>query len=155
MTSPRSLANQQLYYARILASSWRLQLERETIPATVLAGSFELPARRHLALAYGWFLLEIVQSDAMPDVPPLSCDQLPEIVEGKVLPGEIRELQQLEVDGWLAEMINPASEHRPATKTAGNLAMPVGHITGPDQIDSSIDQLQALFERMADSLDEY
>ena len=91
----------------------------------------------------------------MPDVPPLSCDQLPEIVEGKVLPGEIRELHQLERDGWLAEMINPASDQRPATKTAGNLAMPVGHISGPDQIDSWIDQLQALFERMADSLDEY
>ncbi len=155
MTSPRSLANQKLYYARILASSWRLQLERETIPATVLAGAFELPARQHLALAYGWFLLEIVQPDSMPDVPPLSCGQLPGIVEGKVLPGEIRELQQLERGGWLVGMLNQASDHRPETRTSGNLAMPVAGITGPDQIDSWIDQLQALFDRMADSLDEY
>ena len=93
--------------------------------------------------------------NSVPDLPPMGCDQLPGIAEGKALPGEIRELRQLEREGWLAEMLSQGSVHKPAVKTAGNLATPVVGVTGPDQIDNWIDQLQALFDRMADSLDEY
>ena len=51
MTTPRSLANQKLYHARILAHSWRREMQAESIPATVLAEAFDRAARDHLRIA--------------------------------------------------------------------------------------------------------
>ena len=155
MISPRSLANQKLYHARILANSWREQLGSETIPATVLAEAFEQPARDCLRLAYGWFLLEIIQPAALPETPPESSDDLPVIAAGKVLPPEIQELRQLEKQGWLEAMLRLSDTGSPGVRSAGNLAQSVKESIGPDLIDQWIEQLHSIFDRMADSLDEY
>jgi hypothetical protein len=90
MISARSLANQKLYHARILAGSWRSGLQAQQIPATILAQAFEQAVRDHLRFAYGWFLLAITQPATLPEVPPGSCFDLPDIAEGKAIPGEIR-----------------------------------------------------------------
>jgi hypothetical protein len=155
MTSPRSLANQKLYYARILAHSWRRELQAESIPATILADVFGPAARNHLQLAYGWFLLEITQPAALPDTPPQNCAALPEVAEGRALSGEIRELRQLERRGWLADMLDPQPIASSDVRAPGNLALPISGTSGPDLIDQWIEQLQETFDRMADSLDEY
>ncbi|MEH6582871.1 MAG: DUF6586 family protein [Halioglobus sp.] len=154
MASPRPQANQKLYLARIVAASWRRELTAELIPATVLAQAFDGAARDHLRAAYGWFLLEIMQSETLPEIPPSSCADLPTLAEGKAVPGEIRELEQLERGGWLAEMLAaPAAVAQ--LKAPGSLAMSVSQVSGPDFIDQSIDNLQQIFDRMSDSLDEY
>jgi hypothetical protein len=155
MTTPRSQANQKLYHARILAQSWRRELQAESIPATVLADAFDPAARDHLRMAYGWFLLAITQPATLPDTPPGNCDALPEIAEGQALPGEIRELQQLEQRGWLADMLGSEPFTLSTAKASANLALPVAGSSGPDLIDQWIDKLQETFDRMADSLDEY
>lgn len=155
MTSSRSLANQKLYHARILAASWRTALAAEAIPATILAQAFDESTRDHLRQAYGWFLLEIVVPAALPETPPERTTALPEPAPGKVFPGEIRELQRLEQHGWLAEMLKSEPQTRPQGKAAGNLAIVTATVSGPDQVDQWIEQLQEIFNRMADSLDEY
>lgn len=155
MISARSLANQKLYHARILASSWRAALAAQEIPATVLARAFDRACRDHLRHAYGWFLLEVVQPVSLPDKPPDNTAGLPELAPGTVLPGEIRELQNLERQGWLADMLQSGSLLEARAKAPGNLATAVSTVSGPDQVDRWIEQLQAIFNRMADSLDEY
>jgi hypothetical protein len=155
MVSARSLANQKLYYARILAKSWRLELQSQSIPANVLAGAFNDPACQHLRAAYGWFLLEIVQPPVMPTVPPVDSSELPVLTPGKALPGEVRELQQLEQSGWIAQMLQCDETAMDRSKSLGNLALSVTQTPHPDTIDRWIEQLESIFARMADSLDEY
>jgi hypothetical protein len=155
MVSARSLANQQLYYARILASSWRQELASQNIPAKVLAGAFNGPACQHLRGAYGWFLLEIVQPPVLPNVPPVDSTELPVLTPGKALPGEIRELQQLEQSGWIAQMLQLDYTLQSASKTTGSLAISVTQTPHPDIIDQWIENMESIFSRMSDSLDEY
>ena len=155
MSSARALANQKLYYARILANSWRLALESQSIPANVLAGAFNDAACLHLRSAYGWFLLEIVQPAAWPQVPPADSTELPALTQGKALPGEIRELQQLEQSGWIAQMLQRDEIAVNMSKAPGNLVINVDQTPHPDKIDGWIEQLESLFARMSDSLDEY
>ena len=155
MTTPRSLANQKLYHARILAESWRREMAEEVVPAGVLAGAFEPACRLHLRRAYGWFLLEIIEVAEMPELPPENCEHLPAIAAGKALPGEVRELQQLERQGWLAELLSDREPPMSAVRPATSLAQPIRDIVGPDDIDRWIELLTNIFDRMADSLDEY
>jgi hypothetical protein len=155
MISPRSLANQKLYHARILANSWRGALADEQIPATVLADAFDQASRDHLRQAYGWFLLEIVPPASLPEVPPQNCAGLPSIAPGKALPGEIRELRRLEQQGWLAEMLGLAAPARTQPRQPGGLGVLIAETSAPDQVDRWIGRLEETFERMADSLDEY
>lgn len=155
MASARSLANQQLYYARILANSWRLELASQNIPANVLAGAFNDAACQHLRGAYGWFLLEIVQVPVLPSVPPADSTELPELTPGKALPGEIRELRQLEQSGWIAQMLQHDEALQSASKTTGSLAINVTQTPHPDKIDQWIEKMESIFSRMSDSLDEY
>lgn len=155
MSAARSFANQKLYHARILAAAWRGQLKDQQIPSTVLADAFDPPSRRHLQLAYGWFLLEIAQLAPLPAEPPARCSELPDVDQGKVIPPEIRELQQLEKNGWLAELLQSDSGASSVPRSAGNLATAVEATSGPDAIDQWIEQLQTIFERMSEALDEY
>ena len=155
MSTPRGLANQKLYHARILANSWRSELARESVPATVLAGAFDPPAREHLRAAYGWFLVEITRPAVVPATPPGSTVGLPEIAGGEAVPGEIRELRQLEQSGWIADMLGEGASDAVPAKAAQSLAIPVSQTPSPDQIDTWIEKLQHTFDRMADSLDEY
>lgn len=155
MPSARALANQKLYYARLLAQSWRQALDSERIPAQVLAGAFNDAARDHLRAAYGWFLLEIAQPAVLPGVPPIDSTQLPDLIPGKAMPGEVRELQQLEQGGWIEQILRPSEVGQNTVKMPGSLAISVEETPHPDAIDRWIAQFEALFDRMSDSLDEY
>lgn len=155
MPTARALANQKLYYARILANSWRLALESQSVPANVLAGAFHDSACLHLRHAYGWFLVEIIQPAVLPRVPPADSTELPALTTGKALPGEIRELQLLEQSGWIAQMLQRDEIAVNLSKVPGNLVINVEQVPHPDRIDEWIELLTSIFTRMSDSLDEY
>ena len=153
MSSARGQANHALYLAGILLAAWRRDLDAQSVAARTLAQAYLPAVRQHLIDAYGWFLLEITRPGSLPDRPPRCLAELPEIAAGKALPGEIREFQQLEEGGWIADML--AGDTTVAAPTSvGNLAVSAP-ATGPEQAQHWSDQLQSLFERMGDSLDEY
>ncbi len=153
MGSARGEANQALYLARILIKAWQRDGEQQDVAATTLARAYVPAVREHLIAAYGWFLLEITRPGALPEQPPRGLAELPEIAAGKALPGEIREFQQLESEGWIAEMLQ-ASPDAQTTSSAANLAVVTSGPT-PAVVEDWADRLQALFDRMGDSLDEY
>ena len=151
----RARANHSLYLAKIVLSAWRRELERQDTPATVLAQAFHGAAREHLIAAYGWFLLAICRGDSPAHGLPRSCDELPPMPEGRVFPGEINEFRQLETSGWLADMLRDQEIAAPTPRQQGNLAVAAGDLPGTGQVAKWLEQLEALFERMGDSLDEY
>jgi hypothetical protein len=153
MSSARGQANHALYLARILIGAWQRDSAAESIAATTLAQAYAPAVRAHLTAAYGWFLLEITRPGVLPEEPPRSIDVLPDVAAGKALPGEIRELHQLEQDGWIGELLTMSTAAAPAA-SAGNLAVSVAGPT-PAQACDWADRLQSLFDRMGDSLDEY
>jgi hypothetical protein len=68
--------------------------------------------------------------------------------------GEILEFQQLEKEGWLADLLQPATPLSPGlARTPGNLASAAAESPGPGEVQSWADQLSRLFDRMSDSLD--
>ncbi|TDG13759.1 hypothetical protein E2F43_09590 [Seongchinamella unica] len=153
MSSARGQANHALYLAKILLAAWRRELAAESISAVTLAQAYLPGVRGHLGHAYGWFLLEIIRPGALPEQPPASLAELPEIAEGKAVPGEIVEFQRLEAEGWIGDMLAGESVAGP-TASAGNLAT-TAPAAGPEQAEQWVLQLQSLFDRMGDSLDEY
>ena len=165
MSGARSHANHRLYLARVLLDCWRDALARETVPAVTLSQAFGEAVREHLVAAYGWFLLEITRPEPLPAHPPRGCAELPGVAAGKAVPGEIRELAQLEEGGWLAALLSgeePAPEaprgdarRGDARRSDGNLAVPADHAPGPGQLQQWADYLEGLFDRMGEFLDEY
>lgn len=156
MSAARGRANQSLYLARIVLDSWEQALERQELPVGVIAQAYLPAVKLHLVDAYGWFLLAVMQLDRLPDAPPTRCAQLPPVPEGKMVPGEIRELSQLESTGWLAQMLaggQPAAVAQPGRRD--NLAVAAPATPGPAEAREWLAKLGALFERMGDSLDEY
>jgi hypothetical protein len=151
----RARANHALYLAKIILSAWQRELERQDTPARVLTQAFHGAAREHLIAAYGWFLLSISQGGAPADGLPRSCDELPPMPEGRVFPGEINEFRQLEARGWLADMLRDQELAMAAPRQQGNLAVAAIDLPGAEQVGRWLEQLEALFERMGDSLDEY
>ena len=155
MSSARAQANQGLYLAKIQLSGWRQVLAAQDIPAVTLTQAFLPAVREHLLVAYGWFLLELSGSEQLTGKPPRGCAGLPAVAAGKAVPGEIREFQQLESEGWLAELL---AEHDVPVRAAplqGNLTVPSPELANCEQVQQWIDKLEALFDRMSDSLDEY
>jgi hypothetical protein len=160
MSGARSHANHRLYLARVLLDSWSDALASEMVPAITLSQAFGEAVREHLVAAYGWFLLEITRPEPLPARPPRGCSELPAVAAGKALPGEIRELAQLEEAGWLAALLSgeePAPEawRGEARRSEGNLAVAADHVPGPGQLRQWADYLEGLFDRMGDFLDEY
>ena len=157
MSSARARANHGLYLAKIQLSGWRHALAAQDIPAATLAQAFLPAVREHLLGAYGWFLLEVCGSEQAGGKPPRGCAGLPDIAAGRAVPGEIREFQQLESDGWLRELLyeGDATASGRAAPMRGNLAVAAPASAGCDQAQQWIIHLQALFDRMSDSLDEY
>ena len=153
MGSARGQANHALYLARILISAWRRDLDVESVASLTLTSAYLPGVRRHLADAYGWVLLEITRPGALPDKPPRRIAELPEIAAGKAVPGEVREFQRLEEAGWIGDMLADQATVT-AAASAANLAV-AAPLAGPDQASRWADQLQSLFDRMGDSLDEY
>jgi len=160
MSTPRALANQKLYHARILIDAWRVALDEERVASTVLEQAFGTAICDHLGAAYGWFLLEIAQPADMPATPPHGCAQLPAVAQGRETPPEILEFQKLEREGWLARILDPVfgqiERHGDAVaRSPHNLALQSEQGFGPHDTEQWHQQLNALFERMSDSLDEY
>lgn len=155
MSAARARANHELYLGKIVIAAWRRALTMEDVPAATLAQAFHPGVRNHLVAAYGWFLLAISQADVPVQGLPQSCGELPPVPEGRVYPPEINEFRQLETGGWLCEMLQTASFDMPGTRQPGNLAVPAQMSPTPEQVEHWVQQLQALFERMGDSLDEY
>jgi len=155
MSGARGQANRELYLARILLDCWEQALAREELPATALGEAFQGAVREHLRLAYGWFLLEVLGVESLPDAPPAGCDALPPLAAGKAEPGEIREFRQLELGGWLADLLAAAPRgQRPAASAMSNLAAPASESPGPQQLRDWLEALEQTFDRMGDSLDE-
>lgn len=155
MSSARSRANHSLYLAKILVQSWRAALTEENVPASALNQAFLPAARDHLLQSYGWFLLEVSGAE-IPDSgrPPESCAELPGIPAGKAVSGEIREFQQLEAQGWLAEILAPAAAAPQTGRSVGNLAVTAGEGAGWEQVRHWLSSLESQFARMRDSLEE-
>ncbi len=154
--SARGFANQSLYLARILSAAWQRDLDAELVPASTLEQAYFPAVLAHLRSAYGWFLLDIVRQEPLPAEPPHSVATLPPRPPGKVLPGEIREFERLENEGWLGDMLAPPRSASPqAQRDSDNLAMPLSTATGLEQAATWARALQGLFDRMGDSLDEY
>jgi hypothetical protein len=159
MSTPRALANQKLYHAKILIRYWQTAIADENIAKTVLEEAFGSAVRDHLIGAYGWFLLQISQPDEMPEQPPRRADELPAVILGKETPPEINEFLQLEREGWLNKLLSPVSAYQPTgpirNSPSQNLATLTGVEYGPDEALRWHHELSALFARMTDSLDEY
>ena len=155
MSGPRARANHALYLARILLAAWRRELARQDIPAITLEQAFGAAAREHLVTAYGWFLLAICQAEAPGHTAPRSCSELPAMPAGRVFPAEINECRQLEAAGWLGDMLREPERVLPGVGQQGNLAVATGELPGSEQLERWLVALEALFERMGDSLDEY
>ena len=154
MSSARARANHALYLARIVVASWREVLAREEVAAATVAQAFHGGACDHLADAYGWFLLEIVGSATLPDRPPRCCDELPAMEQGRAIPAEIGEFRQLESRGWLGDMLAGRESSAPAKRQQSSLALASSTLPNPDQVEQWSQQLEALFDRMGDFLDE-
>lgn len=155
MSTARARANHSLYLARILLSTWGEALAREELPARTLGEAFEPAVSEHLIRAYGWFLLHVSQPGELPPAPPRRCAELPGAAEGKAVAGEIREFEQLEQHGWLAELLGARQGPEAADPQPGNLLGAVLMNPGPAELTSWADQMEQLFDRMGDSLDEY
>ena len=153
MVSSRGRANHSLYLGRILLAAWHREAAGESVPAATLSQAYLPAVRAHFADAYGWFLLEITRPEPLPARPPHRCAELPGIARGKALPGEAREFEQLEQSGWLAQMLDETCEQR-VSASPDNLATGPGCL-GPEDAAAWAEALQALFDRMGDSLDEY
>ena len=100
MSSARGQANHALYLARILIDAWQRDSDARSVAATILSQAYAPAIREHLVTAYGWFLLEVTRPGALPEQPPRSLSELPDVSDGKALPGEIREFHRLEQDGF-------------------------------------------------------
>ncbi len=155
MSTGRARANHSLYLAKILLAAWRREWGEEVLPQRVLAQAYLPAARQHLLDAYGWFLLEISGASELPDNPPKNCSELPEPPDGKAEAGEIREFRQLEQAGWLAEILRgDDGGTASAVASAGNLAAAKDYLD-PEHAQAWADALEACFQLMGDSLDEY
>ncbi len=154
LTDSRARANRELYLARIVLGAWRRELDRQLVPAGTLAQAFQGGARAHLVAAYGWFLLAICRTGLPAAGIPRGCAELPTMPQGQVYPPEINEFRQLEAAGWLGEMLRDAPEEVPAIRRPGNLAIEPGNLPALEQVENWLDRLEALIERMGDSLDE-
>jgi len=154
MSSARAQANQKLYLAKIQLAAWQRALAAREVAAATLTQAFLPAVRQHLLGAYGWFLLAVSGQEQLPGEPPRCCAELPAIAAGMAVPGEIREFEQLETSGWLAALLAEPDEAVQQARTRDNLASAAPVLPAVEDAGQWIDQLEAVFQRMSDSLDE-
>lgn len=154
MISARAQANQSLYLARIQLQAWADVLEQQQHPTHVIHRSFAFSVQNHLLDAFGWYALTVLGVTNPPLSPPHSCDDLPGVADGKSVPGEIREFQTLEQDGWLGQLQRELPVTSVPVRSPGNLASEVSLLPDQALMSGWADRLEALFDRMGDSLDE-
>ena len=155
MSSARAQANHKLFLAKIQLAAWRQAMAAQDIPAIVLTQAFLPAVRDHLMQAYGYFLLAVSGIEQVPGRPPAGCGELPDIARGQAISGEIREFEQLEKDGWLAQLLAEPDDAVQSVRAAGNLAVASPLSADSGSVQQWVDHLEALFARMSDSLDEY
>ena len=156
MSSSRAQTNQALYLAKIVLQSWSDALAAQQISAVTAHQAFAPAVGEHLQVAYGWFLLELADQEVQGSgVLPKRCQDLSPPAEGRALPGELREMAQLERSGFLAALIEQPGPLAVRTSGKGNLA--AASIEGPDyhEMCDLVEKIGALCERMRNSLDEY
>ena len=155
MGSARGLANHSLYMARILLQAWQNALNADNGPEErVLDAAFGPAIRGHLLDGYGWFLLAMTRATTLPRVPPHHTEQLPQLGEGISEPGEVGEYRRLEQEGWLAQLQAPPPLGLARSLPGGTLAS--SHSApGIATYQQWWEQLDGLFQRMADCMDEY
>jgi len=156
MSSSRALANHKLYLAKIQLAAWRAQLQEQQLGANVLSQAFLPAVQGHLVEAYGWLLLTLIDvGEPSAGSLPHSVDQLPDIPPGKAAPGSLIELQGLEQGGWLAELLKPPQAHAtPVSRGPGNLAVTTTSAAGLEEATVWCASMEAIIERLGDSLDE-
>ena len=155
MSSARAYANQSLYLARIQLQAWAHALKEQSHPAATIDQAFAPAVREHLLDAFGWFALHILAIADLPGKPPHRCCELPSVVTGKSVPGEIREFEQLEQGGWLGQLQEPLPPPGRPLRSPGNLAADASSGL-PDRatLAAWADNLAGVVDRMGDSLDE-
>jgi hypothetical protein len=154
VSSARAQANHRLYLAKIQLAAWRRALDEQEVAASTLTQAFQPAVQQHLRSAYGYFLLAISGCEDSTAEPPGCCDELPPVPPGRSIPGEIREFQQLELGGWLAELLAQPAPGPLGERSRDNLASPVAARSGPETAAHWIQQLERLFDRMGSALDE-
>jgi hypothetical protein len=153
VASARGLANHSLYMARLLAGQWRASLAGQAAPEQAMNAAFAPALQLHLRNAYGWFLLATIRATALPDTPPHRIGELPELSRGIVEPGELEECRQLELGGWLAQLQAPIPAGLPP-KTGDRVLASSGSYPQLEDFEHWITALDALFDRLGESLDE-
>lgn len=155
MSSSRALANHKLYLAKIQLAAWGAQLQEQQLGANLLSQAFLPAVRGHLLEAYGWLLLTLIDVGEPAGSLPQSVDQLPDIPPGKAVPGNLIELQSLEQDGWLADLLTPPQAHATSvSRRPGNLAANSTSAAGLEEAAAWCTSMEAVIERLGDSLDE-
>lgn len=156
MASHRARANQSLYSAGILISAWRSATDTGDLPPGALNHAFLPAVHLHLQRAYGWFLLHVSGVEDWNGDPPGRTVELPPVPEGKAVSAEVREFEQLEKSGWLGELLTArdAIVGTPVSRADAGLA--VVSLEGSDCDDAMQwkRNLETLFERMSDAIDE-
>ena len=149
-------ANRSLYHASLLLEAWRETRVQGRQPESVVAGAYGEAIQMHLQRAYGWFLVSLQGAGALPDRPPsdlaqLLADSSDDLDDRR---GEFNEFRRLETQGWLQEILHST----PATAGAhssGSLSREFPVLSyDPDTCRVWQRQLEAVIERMTDSMEE-
>lgn len=153
MATARGFANHALYMARLQLHAWADQRDAGTAQLAAVDAAFAPAVRLHLLDAYGWFLLASLRLSKLPDQPPHSAQELPELPPGITEPGEVEECRELESGGWLRQLRAPLPPGLPLRASRQSLAIERGY---PDINDyrNWADALADLAARMGESLDE-
>ena len=148
-------ANRSLYHASVLLAGWRRDEERGQLPQAVLSGAYGAGVQLHLQRAYGWFLLSLQGGAQLPDIPPANVSELlaASSDEMDARRGEFTEFRQLENEGWLHSLLYLAPSPT-ARSNIASLAQDVGSDYDLDTCQRWQDQLEAVIERMVDSMEE-
>ena len=154
MSSARGLANHSLYMAKLLLEAWSDAEAAAPTRQQALNAAFAPALRNHLLDAYGWFLLALMRQTKLPGAPPHCTAQLPQRGPGIAEPGEIDEYRQAEQQGWLAGLQKPLPKGLPPARRNNMLAV-TGTYPGYNDYREYCSTLDALFQRMADSVDEH
>ena len=105
--------------------------------------------------AYGWFLLAICQGRGTW---PYGASQLQRAAchaRGQGVPGRDQRVPPTRGGRLAGRYAARARARSPRCQTAGQSAVATGELPGSEQLERWLVALEALFERMGDSLDEY
>ena len=166
MNNPqRAAVNQQLYFAKLHLAWLEQALDDAQLPARVVEQSLCESTVFHLNLAYRFYLAEIATAYARP-CQSLECAQALEhqLTDLGFDPAELKEIQQLEVSGWLAELLDAqqsivngvggAVKSSSPVLAIPTLQLPSGGLDA-SRCQSFLESLQALMDSQRGHLEEW